>query len=121
MSKPLYALCNREGVLGLLWENNNLEKVLVLYNGEIDFNCDWSIRSCDYNKNEDDINIDLREFLYDIFPCNKIKKEITDWDKWLEEKYKEIEERFAQIIIKEPHPREYLSNYDEVVITSFKC
>ena len=113
MSKPLYTLCNREGVLGLLWENNNLGKVLVLYNGEIDFNCDWSIRNCDYNKNEDDINIDLREFLYDIFPCNKIKKEFINWDEWLERKYKEIDEKFAQIIIKKPHPSEYLSSYNE--------
>ena len=127
MSKPLYALCDREKVLGLLWENNNLGKVLVLYNGEMDFNNDWMIRNCDYNQNEDDINIDLREFLYDIFPCNKIKKEFTNWDEWLEQKYKEIDEIFSKIIIKKPHPKEYLSNYNKInwyidgVIESLEC
>jgi len=112
MSKPIYALLDQEKILGILWENNNLGKVLVLYNSEINFNCDWSIRNCDYNKNKDDINIDMREFIYDIFPCNKINKYI-DWDEWLKQKYEEIDKRFAQIIIEIPHPSKYLSNYNE--------
>jgi len=114
MSKPTYFLTDSEKCFGILWENSKLGKILVLDNYfQMNLNQDWTIR----NRDGEAINyIDLRDFLFEIIPgSNETVDEPKDiWDKWLEVKYKEIEERFAQIIIKEPHPREYLSSYDEV-------
>lgn len=109
MSKPTYFLTDSDKCFGILWENNKLGKTLVLDNYfQLNLNQDWAIR--DRNGKAIDY-IDLRDFLFEIIPGSI--DPIDNWDEWLKKKYKEIEERFAKIIIKEPHPKEYLSSYNE--------
>lgn len=113
MSKPRYFITDRNGVLGILWENENLGKVLVLENkNEIDFNQDIEVR--DFNGVVN--HIDLRDFLYEIIPGSHepMNEPKHIWDEWLENVHRELEKRFADIIIEEPHPSEYLSSYNEI-------
>lgn len=113
MSKPRYFITDRNSILGILWENENLGRVLVLENkNEIDFNQDIVVRDVYGIVN----HVDLRDFLFEIIPGSHelINKHKDIWDEWLENVYRELDERFADIIIEEPHPSEYLSSYDEI-------
>lgn len=65
MSKAKYAIRNGDNILGILWENDSLGKILVT-SGNIDPNFGLEIYDCDVHKVIK--YVDLRDFLLEVFP-----------------------------------------------------
>ena len=71
MSKAKYAIRNGQDVVGLLWENEKLGKVLVTYPDiKIDMNFDLEIWDIETHEVID--YIDLRDFLLESLPMEFI-------------------------------------------------
>lgn len=74
MSDAKYTIKNGDSILGILWENEKLGKVLVT-DGKVDMNFDLEIY--DHSKNAYVKYIDLRDFLLEVLPTeNNVLKEV---------------------------------------------
>jgi hypothetical protein len=69
MSKLLYGIRNGYNIIGTLWENEKLGKILVTTGEKIDLNYNLEIKNAETEEYEE--SIDLKDFLLECLPIKE--------------------------------------------------